>query len=383
MPRILVVDDDSSVGKLLSAVFSGDGIDVDVATDGVQGFKMACEKRPDVILLDIWMPNQDGLEALKIIKENPDTRAIPVVMLSGMPVFMGEFEALHLGASHYVTKPWDMDILKATVRVAIKEGQASNESNEAGSGRDISENDSDQDYGVDDQPAQLITTGGKLTLLEQKLEGGLPPHSVTLLEGASSTGKSVLSQYLAYGSLTEGHHTSHFTSQHTEISLVKQMGSMALPVSQYVPDQLRVYEIPARVGDESPEPLLSIVLQQIHAAAVESDFIVLDTITSLAASCPENVVIDFFMSCKRAATEGATMVISVDSYAFGSEMFSRLGTLCDSYLTLKSEKMRNKPVKTLEILKVNNTELTSDNSITFVVEPKTGMRIMPYSKRKI
>jgi archaellum biogenesis ATPase FlaH len=116
---------------------------------------------------------------------------------------------------------------------------------------------------------------------------------------------------------------------------------------------------------------------------VESDFVVLDSITDLAASCPENIVIDFFMSCKRASIEGTTILVSVDSFAFGSEMFGRLGTMCDSYLTLKSEKMRNKPVKTMEILKVSNTELSSDNSITFVVEPKTGMRIMPFSKSKI
>jgi flagellar protein FlaH len=377
MSRILVVDDDSSVGQLLSAVFSGDGTEVDVATDGVQGFKMACEKHPDVILLDIWMPNQDGLEALKIIKEHQETKAIPVIMLSGMPVLMGEFEALHLGASHYVTKPWDMDILKATVRVSLNEGRAAIESAVAG---DTAGDESVQD---DEVANQAITTGGKLTILEKKLEGGLPWHSLTLLEGASATGKSVLSQHLVYGALTDAYHVSYFTSQLTEEGLVKQMSSMGLEVSRYVPYQLRVYEIPGRVGDESPEPLLSILLQHIHAAAVESDFVVLDSITDLAASCPENIVIDFFMSCKRASIEGTTILVSVDSFAFGSEMFGRLGTMCDSYLTLKSEKMRNKPVKTMEILKVSNTELSSDNSITFVVEPKTGMRIMPFSKSKI
>jgi len=383
MPRILVVDDDSSVGRLLSAVFSADGVQVDVATDGVQGFNMACEKHPDVILLDIWMPNQDGLEALKIIKEHPETRAIPVVMLSGMPVLLGEFEAFHLGASHYVTKPWDMDVLKATVRVALNENQAPNESSGASSSRDMTGDDGDQEDEAAEPDIPMITTGGRLSLLEQKLEGGLPWQTVTLLEGASSTGKSVLSQNLAFGALSDGHHTSYFTSQYDAQGLAKQMGSVGLEVSTYIPNRLRVYEIPKRVEDEPPEPLLSTVLQHVRAAAAESAFIVLDSITGLAASCAENTVIDFFMSCKRAASEGTTILVTVDSYAFGSELFSRLGTLCDTYLTLKSEKMRNKPVKTLEMLKVNTTELTMDNSITFVVEPKTGMRIMPYSKSKI
>jgi archaellum biogenesis ATPase FlaH len=72
------------------------------------------------------------------------------------------------------------------------------------------------------------------------------------------------------------------------------------------------------------------------------DFIVVDAITALAAPCPEAAVIDFFTSCKRLSAQGKTMALSVDSFAFGSEMFVRLGTLCDSYLSLRSEKVRER-----------------------------------------
>ena len=68
--------------------------------------------------------------------------------------------------------------------------------------------------------------------------------------------------------------------------------------------------------------------------------------------------------------------------AFGSEMFARLGTLCDSYLRLRSEKVKEKAVRTLKVCKVNTTDLNKDNMISFVVEPRVGIHIIPYSKTR-
>ena len=64
-------------------------------------------------------------------------------------------------------------------------------------------------------------------------------------------------------------------------------------------------------------------------------------------------------------------------------MFARLGTLCDSYLSLRSEKVREKAVRTLEVRKVNTTELSWDNTISFVAEPNVGMHVIPFSKTKV
>ena len=108
----------------------------------------------------------------------------------------------------------------------------------------------------------------------------------------------------------------------------------------------------------------------------------LDSITDLAGSCPEQAVIGFFSTCRRLGNQGRTIFVAVHSYAFGSEMFSRLRTLCDGYLTLGSEQVRGKSVRTLEVNKINTTELNRDNMISFVVEPEVGMRLIPLNKSK-
>ena len=72
--------------------------------------------------------------------------------------------------------------------------------------------------------------------------------------------------------------------------------------------------------------------------------------------------------------------MSVHSYAFGSEMLARLHALCDGYLVLGSEEVRGKSVRTLEVKKINTTEKTRDNMVSFVVEPKIGMRLIPMNK---
>ena len=109
-------------------------------------------------------------------------------------------------------------------------------------------------------------------------------------------------------------------------------------------------------------------------------FIVVDAITEIAAFCSEAAIIDFFSSCKRSCTQGKTIVLSADSYAFNAEMFRRLGTLCDSYLRLQTEKVRGKSITTIEVRKVNASALTRDNTVSFAVEPGVGMRLIPLSK---
>ena len=77
------------------------------------------------------------------------------------------------------------------------------------------------------------------------------------------------------------------------------------------------------------------------------------------------------------------MFVSVHTYAFGSEMLTRLRSLCDGYLTLGSEQVMGKSIRTLEVNKINTTELNGDNSVSFVVEPDVGMRVIPLNKSKV
>ena len=76
-------------------------------------------------------------------------------------------------------------------------------------------------------------------------------------------------------------------------------------------------------------------------------------------------------------------MLTADSYAFNGEMFGRLGTMCDSYLRLRTEKVRGKSVHTIDVRKVNTTELIRDNMVSFAVEPRIGMRLIPLSRTKV
>ncbi len=122
MTRVLVVDDDQAVRTVLATGLFGMGLAVSEATAGEEALAKARAENPDVIFLDVQMPGMDGFEVLRKLKESPVTRSTPVVMSTGFQIVEGEASAMGLGSSHYLTKPWDLDILGATVRVAIREG---------------------------------------------------------------------------------------------------------------------------------------------------------------------------------------------------------------------------------------------------------------------
>ena len=80
--------------------------------------------------------------------------------------------------------------------------------------------------------------------------------------------------------------------------------------------------------------------------------------------------------------QGRTIFVTIHAYAFGSEMFTRLRSLCDGYITLGSEQVRGKSVRTLEIKKIGTVEQNRDNMVSFVVEPEVGMRLIPFNRTK-
>ncbi|GJD48533.1 Sporulation initiation phosphotransferase F [Methylobacterium crusticola] len=85
MATVLIVDDEFGIAELLDAVLSDDGHTVLTAANGKQGLRRVAEMRPDLILLDFMMPVMDGPAMLRALAEGPDTRTIPVVMMSSMP----------------------------------------------------------------------------------------------------------------------------------------------------------------------------------------------------------------------------------------------------------------------------------------------------------
>ncbi len=128
MISVMIVDHDPAVRAALAVDLSDLGLAPSEATTGDEALAKARLEFPDVILLDVHMPGMDGFEVLRKLRESPATRYTPVVMLTGLPAVEGEASAMTLGGSGYITKPWNIDVLEASVRVAIREWMAPRES---------------------------------------------------------------------------------------------------------------------------------------------------------------------------------------------------------------------------------------------------------------
>ena len=119
-PRVLIVDDERSNINILGNLLEAD-CDVLVATDGASALRRAsATERPDLILLDVMMPDMDGYEVCRRLKEDDATRDIPVIFITAMGEEDSEEQGLSVGAVDYVTKPFSSAILKMRIRTHVE-----------------------------------------------------------------------------------------------------------------------------------------------------------------------------------------------------------------------------------------------------------------------
>jgi putative two-component system response regulator len=117
---VLVVDDAPESLLLITSLLK-DSYKVKIATDGKKALQIACSQDPpDIILLDIIMPEMDGYEVCDHLKNNSETRDIPVIFLTAKSEVDDEVKGLELGAVDYITKPISPPILLARVRTHLK-----------------------------------------------------------------------------------------------------------------------------------------------------------------------------------------------------------------------------------------------------------------------
>lgn len=109
--RVFVVDDDPSLLYLLTLNLTADGHVVDPFDHGGEVCARAASEHPDVIVLDVMLPDRDGLSILRELKRDPLTRDIPVVLLTAKASDAEVWEGWVAGADYYLTKPFDLDEL--------------------------------------------------------------------------------------------------------------------------------------------------------------------------------------------------------------------------------------------------------------------------------
>jgi CheY-like chemotaxis protein len=116
--KVLVVDDEEDFAKALRVRLKANGYDVVLAHDSVQAIMIANLERPDLILLDIMIPGEDGFFVTEQLKQSQATQHIPILFLTGVPG--GERRAHQLGASGYIMKPYHPEMLLETIQKALK-----------------------------------------------------------------------------------------------------------------------------------------------------------------------------------------------------------------------------------------------------------------------
>ena len=120
MKRLLLVDDDVESLAVARARLADDQIEISCATGGRAGLEAAKSQHPDLILLDLDMPDMTGFDVCRILKADPELCMIPVLFLSGSGTSGDKVRGLDLGAVDYITKPFDDFELRARVRAAIR-----------------------------------------------------------------------------------------------------------------------------------------------------------------------------------------------------------------------------------------------------------------------
>ena len=117
--RILVVEDDADLVELMRFNLQAAGFSVGTAPDGRQGLKQARSELPDLILLDLMLPELDGFAVCEILRRDPATARIPIFIVTAMSGQLPRFASLEAGADAYITKPFSVKLLIARMEQTL------------------------------------------------------------------------------------------------------------------------------------------------------------------------------------------------------------------------------------------------------------------------
>jgi DNA-binding response OmpR family regulator len=121
MPSVLVVEDDKTVRETLALNLDSEGYKVYTAEDGEQGLEVARERKPDLVVLDVMLPNLDGLTVCRILRRESE---VPIILLTARGTETDKIIGLETGADDYVVKPFALGEFLARVRAALRRGRS-------------------------------------------------------------------------------------------------------------------------------------------------------------------------------------------------------------------------------------------------------------------
>jgi len=126
--KILVIDDDEAIVELVKINLELMGHDVITAPDGIKGFALARQEVPDLIIIDVMMPEVDGYTVAQRIRQSSDISEVPILMLTALGMLQNKIQGFNSGVDDYLVKPFELDELKVRVKALLRRSFSTPES---------------------------------------------------------------------------------------------------------------------------------------------------------------------------------------------------------------------------------------------------------------
>ncbi|MFP4497590.1 MAG: response regulator transcription factor [Vulcanimicrobiota bacterium] len=119
--KVLLVDDDDQILRSLRTYLELESYEVETASNGVEALQKIKQYDPEIVVLDIMMPEMDGFEVMEKIKENPETEKLPVIMLTAKGQDVDVLKGYRMGAASYMTKPFNLNELVENIEMVMND----------------------------------------------------------------------------------------------------------------------------------------------------------------------------------------------------------------------------------------------------------------------
>lgn len=183
MAKLLIIDDERGIRNTLREILADEGHEVEVAENGKQGLEMAQAKAFDLIFSDIKMPEMDGIEVLKALKEGEEAIDTPIVMISGHGDVETAVQALKLGAYDFLLKPLDLNRILITTKNALESKSLKQETKQLRKK-------------ISDHGPQMIGKSAAIARVREIIDKVAPTEARVLITGPNGTGKEVVAHLI-------------------------------------------------------------------------------------------------------------------------------------------------------------------------------------------
>ena len=222
---------------------------------------------------------------------------------------------------------------------------------------------------------QIISTGSEE--IDQCIGGGIPYGTLMLVEGGEASGKSTLVQQFLWGGLTSGEDMALYTTENTVQSLLRQMDSLGLDITDYfLLNHLRIHPISVSMDSVNPDVLFETLSDHMNA---QKNFraTIIDSLTTFVSRAGGDQIQDFFNRCKSLCDDGQVVICTVHDGAFDNDILTRVRSVCDAYLRLQVRNEGSRLLKTIEVAKIRGADSNTGNISAFEIEPGLGIRMIP------